>query len=186
MALKILGGVVSTTVTVRFDADTNDLLLLSATAPAPIFSDMDLELWNFARSALFSASTTMLPRAAALSERDAVPASAVTFIFEPSTNLTVLLNVMDMEPLPVWYIAETNTGGPVSRIAMVRSDTAAIRLPDVSRTAPRSMSSCGVAMAFTAAVSVSFRSNVTYVEPFTAMISLDRVTPPALWLAFRT
>ena len=43
---------------------------------------------------------------------------------------------------------------------MVWSDIASIRLPDVSCTAPASMSSCGVVMAFTVPVSLDVRLNV--------------------------
>ena len=62
----------------------------------------------------------------------------------------------------------------------VRSDAADIRLFERSRTAPASMSSCGVVMAFTVAVSVPSKSNVIELVPLLVMIPLESVTPPEL------
>ena len=60
------------------------------------------------------------------------------------------------------------------------SDAADIRLFERSRTAPASMSSCGVVMAFTVAVSVPSKSNVIELVPLLVMIPLESVTPPEL------
>ena len=61
-----------------------------------------------------------------------------------------------------------------------------MRLPDVSDTAPCSMSSWGVTMAFTVLVSLVDKSNVMELVPLVVMIPFERVTPPVLWEAFRT
>ena len=63
---------------------------------------------------------------------------------------------------------------------MVWSDIASMGLPDVSCTAPCSMSSWGVIMAFTVVVSSFDRTNVMELVPLDVMISFDRVTPPVL------
>ena len=62
----------------------------------------------------------------------------------------------------------------------VRSDAADMVLFERSRTAPASMSSCGVVMAFTVAVSVPSKSNVIELVPLLVMIPLESVMPPEL------
>ena len=63
-------------------------------------------------------------------------------------------------PAPVTYLTDDTVGCVLSFTVMFRFAMAAIWLPDVSCTAPASMSSCGVIMAFTVPVFVLFKSNV--------------------------
>ena len=95
--------------------------------------------------------------------------------FEESS---VSLNVTASTPVPVLYVADAKPGLEMSSIVMELSESAAIALPAESLTAPASMSSCGVVIAFTEFLSVPLRVNVSELVPFAVMVPLDRVTPP--------
>ena len=53
-------------------------------------------------------------------------------------------------------------------------------MPEVSLTAPASMSSWGVVSAFTEFLSALLMVMVSELVPFVVMVPLDRVTPPEL------
>ena len=95
------------------------------------------------------------------------------------------LNVTVRMPVPVAYDADDSVGLMVSLVVMFWSDTADMRLPEGSCTAPCSMSSWGITMAFTVLVSLMDKSNVMELVPLVVMISFERVTPPVLCVAFR-
>ena len=165
----------------------------SDTAPASMSSWGVAISFTFAVFVLFRSNAMKLVPFAVIMPLDKVTPPALapasrTCILDASRSAapSASLNVTFMTPSPFLYQAEIKTGGAVSLVEMVWSVTAATGLFTASSTAPASMSSWGVVMAFTMAVFVLFRSNVMERVPLAVIMPLDRVTPPALTPASRT
>ena len=107
---------------------------------------------------------------------------SLTCIFESSAGVEIgSLKVMLRMPVRVWYVAESKTGRIVSLMVMGWSAAASIGLPEVSETAPASMSSWGDVMELTVFFCTGGSVTVRVLPEADKKVTPVRVAPPEVW-----